>query len=531
MAETDFLSLNFFTIFVFWAIQAFSQILNWIYWLQTKEYRWDRFSVFFKSYEGVKKLGILFIFFKILTAFFLKLYPVGFLFLIGILYLDFLTFWKLFTKNLKKPVFTQRAQKIFLASVLGILATLFFRNLLVGEVLLLVTPFLGILWTTPIVNKIKREEIKKAREVLDSVKPIVIGITGSYGKTTTKEFVAHLLSQKFKVAKTEGSENTEFGVARKAILNVKSGTEFFVVEMGAYKRGEIKKLTEIVHPSIGILTGIEEQHLALFGSLENIKKAKFELIESLPQEGLAIFNFNNKHCRELFLRAKKLKSKLKVLSYFVKHSTQESWDENADIVARVLSFKRKSIVFEVKYKSAKHVFSTNLTGEHLLENLTAGILVAKLFGVSWKKIEEGVKNLVLPKGTMNVYELGGNIIIDDTYNSTPSSFEAAINYLKSFKNKRRIVITSGIIELGQRSGAIHQKIGKLLSGKAEIVYLTNRDFLNDLKKGMTKKDKLIYVNEDKLYQIVKGILNSKDSVVLLEGRLPAKIMLEFSKKI
>jgi len=127
----------------------------------------------------------------------------------------------------------------------------------------------------------------------------VIGITGSYGKSSTKEFLATILSAKYKVCKTSANRNSEIGVAETVLRELKPEHEIFIVEMGAYRTGEIKAICDIVHPTIGVLTAVSEQHLALFGSLEATKKAKYELIEALPENGIAIFNADNRATREL----------------------------------------------------------------------------------------------------------------------------------------------------------------------------------------------------------------------------------------
>ncbi|GAI48689.1 unnamed protein product, partial [marine sediment metagenome] len=129
---------------------------------------------------------------------------------------------------------------------------------------------------------------------------LVVGITGSYGKTSTKEFLATVLSKRFNVLKTKEHQNSEIGISRCILNELKPEHKVFIVEMGAYGKGGIKLLCDIAKPKIGILTGMNEQHLALFGSQENIIKTKYELIENLPSDGMAIFNGNNKYCSELY---------------------------------------------------------------------------------------------------------------------------------------------------------------------------------------------------------------------------------------
>ena len=155
-----------------------------------------------------------------------------------------------------------------------------------------------ILFTNPFFNFQKKRIIKKAMAKMRTLKKIkVIGITGSYGKTSTKEFLDVILSEKYRVIKTTGNNNTNIGVAKTVLNKVNDNYDYFICEMGAYKIGEIEEICGIVKPEIGILTGINEQHLDLFGSIENTVKAKFELIEALSKKGVAILNRDNKYIK------------------------------------------------------------------------------------------------------------------------------------------------------------------------------------------------------------------------------------------
>src|SRR3989344_3685288 len=521
-------------IILFWLPQAIYQVLNWTYWWQVKEYRFDRFFVFLKTKDGKEKLDLIPIFLKLsilIIAIFKPLFIWLGLFLL--ILVDLKLFRETAQKRIRKPIVTERVKKILATCLLGIILTLlvywYFNNiafsLFIGEVLLLLSPLAGMLWTIPIVNKIKIEEIEKAQKVLKKIKPTVIGITGSYGKTTTKEFVAHFLSQKYETARTEGSENTEFGIARKTYKNVAKGTKFFVVEMGAYRVGEIKRLADIVHPQLGIITGIEEQHLSLFGSLENIKKAKFELIESLPRSGAAIFNYSNEYSQELVKWVRQLRTNLKVLTYYVRDKIEQG-KSNADIESEVLSVDAEKVRFKVDYKGESKILSATLPGLHFLENLTCAILVARYFGVPWSNIKKACLNIAMPENTMDVYKTkAGSTIIDDTHNATPLAFESALKYLSYFRGKRKFVITGGIIELGNKTDSAHYEIGKIMAQTIDKVILTNDDYYSSVKSGLgNESGKLISGSENELQSEIGKIINLNDAVVLLEGRLPSRIM-------
>lgn len=515
---------------ILWFPQALRQLFAWIYWLQVKEYRYDRFWIFIKTLDGRIKLLFYSIFLKSTLIIFSLLnpiftYPLFLLFF----FLDVIFLWEITTKRLRKPVFTDRVKKIILLCILFCIAIflfVYFQNIffiLLSELTLLVSPLLGLTITAQVSERIKNQEILKAKKVLSLYKPKVIGITGSYGKTTTKDFIHQLLSIKYKVEKTQGSENTPFGIARSAYKFIKKETQFFVAEMGAYKKGEIKALCSIVSPSIGVITGIEPQHLALFGSLKNIMDTKFELIESLPEGGIAIFNLSNKYCRELFLRAKKLKTNLKVYGYGERIDGKKT---KIDATVQVVSATHLGIKFKIEVFNERKTIFASVSGVHFVENLAAAILISRIFGVTWSDIKRACREIKLPKATMNLYRnTNGGVIIDDTYNTTPKGFEAALNYVSLFKNKTKLVVTPGIIELGEFSEMIHKKLGERMQKKSLKIIVTNKESFSAINSGITSEKLKAVFDDDPQSLIVKiNVTYKEGGLILLEGRLPSEVM-------
>lgn len=521
----------FIIIFTLWIPQAIYQALSWIYWIQVKEYRMDRFLLLFDSRDGRKNLEINLIVLKLVLLLIAAILQNTLFIFIAFLFCNFNLFLAIVQRRVRRPMWTLRAQRLFGTSLfmmgLAIIAYFLFNPslftaFLVGEALVLLSPLIGITLTAPSVLITKNREIKLAKAHLKKFKPTVVGITGSYGKTTTKEFIAHLLSQKYNTAKTTGSENTEFGIARKTVGFVQETTKFFVVEMGAYKLGEIKKLSSIVSPSIGVITGMESQHLSLFGSLENIMKAKYELIESLPKGGIAIFNLSNKYCHRMYSWAKQEK-KWKVYGYFFQKAAKEKTSRRADLVAQIIRADIDGVNFEVLYKGQKRKLLAPLHGTHFIENLAGSILVAKILGVSWEEISSGCKTITMPEKIMEVYRgLNDLTIIDDSYNSTPHGFIAALKYLSLFPNKKKFVVTSGIIELGETSHKIHNDLGNRMKQEINKIYLTNGDFYDDIVSGLEDKERLVLANDkDMLEKMIDKLKIENDAVVLLEGRMPS----------
>lgn len=522
-----------------WLVQALGQIFLWISWIQVKEYRFDRLAVFLRSREGKSALDLTVIFVKLLVLLLAT-------FLSRVRVLEILYLWlaarflnKVVRKSARRPILTVRAGVIFGFCLLMILLasiSIYQANvgeviptLLIAELELLVLPIIGVLLTAPVVWLVERREMKMAGSKLADVNPIVIGISGSFGKTTSKEFLRQLLETEYKVLATGGSINTPLGISRIINKSITKRTQIFIAEIGAYRIGEIRKICGFIRPSIALLTGIEPQHLGLFGSVENIKRAKFELVESLPSEGKAVFNNSTEQVNKLAMQARRLENKLKVSTYkLVKAKT----DWSSDLESRVVSASVDGIEFEVKKDGSKRAFFAPLLGEQLVANLSGAILIARMLGVSWSKIRLRCQKLEMPKHTMRVgYLPGGAVVIDDSRNATPGGFELALDFLHLYKGKKRFVITPGIIELGELSTKVHINLGKKMQVFVEKIILTSEEFAESLRRGLGKrKDKVsVVVDPRKIRQEFRD-LDSQGNVILLEGRVPKAIINALSQK-
>ena len=511
---------------IVWFPQAFRQVLLWTYWWQIKEYRFDRFKTLLSSKQGRKDLETEIILIKLFSIILSAILNFPIILFILYLILDLTSLNLFINRNIKKPVFTQRAFRmvattfiiicIFLLTV--VVSGNVFLFILIAEILLIVLPIVAIIWTIIFVKKAMNKDVKNALKVLADVNPYVIGVSGSYGKSTTKDFIADLLSSKYLVQETFGNENTLFGVARNIISNLKESTDYYVVEMGAYKRGDIKKLSALVKPKIGVLTGIEFQHLSLFGSIDDILSTKYELIESLPPGGTAIFNLNNKYCRDLYQRAKKEKPEIKVMGYL---SNEEDSKIKADIQSKLLKITPWGLGFQVILEKKKKKIFAPVHGIHFIENISAAILVARLRDVSWEEIAKACKNLKLPPKTLELkINDKGVSIIDDSYNLSSSGFDAALKYLSLFKASRKIIITPGIIELGEMTASIHRDLGKKIAKVGiEKLLVTSVDFYNLFSsiKGLEDRVELVR-NIDDANKALKDLNNNY--TVLIEGRVP-----------
>lgn len=523
-----------------WTPQALQQLLAWTFWLQVKEYRRDRFSLLFRSREGLLNLGCPAIAFKLLILLLAVLITSTSLSLLAVSLLtalDVQFFINIFTRRFRRPDLTLRSILILLTGLAviggGLILMLITSPtiapaaiLLPAELVLLVAPALGGGLTLPLALVVKQREIAQARRHLAAHKPAVIGITGSYGKTTTKEFVAQLLSVKYETAKTSGSENTELGIARKTLRLIRSSTKYFVVEMGAYTLGEIKAIVEIVHPQTAMVTGIEPQHLALFGNLERIIRAKSEIVDGLPPGGTALFNFSNPYCRQMADTARRERPDLRVLGYAV---LDDEAGIPADLSARILSATAGGVRFEILDGAQTVQISAPVHGRHFVENLAGAILIARLNDLTWAEIQRGCDSLQLPDKTMQVSELDNRLtLVDDSHNSTPKAFISALDYLTLFPDKKKIVITPGIIELGPETEAVHRQLGQHLRDiNVDQVILTTKDFFAPLQSGLAEHANAVLRYSEgpaALRETLSQLGPFEHLVVLLEGRVPAYVL-------
>lgn len=478
-------------LFFAYAIRTIRNILYHLYWWDLKEWRLDRMKIHLReTYQGrrwmfgplslVKWLLIILYIFNIPylgpLVFFLYLFEAG----------------KILrsTRSQKRPVpfFRPKVVSIFVIALLfeWVFVTLVSFDfplglaLLVGDkVLAFAIFFLVVLVNIPF-KLHKKRLIKKATKQISSAKHLqVIGITGSYGKTTTKELVAQLISTKYRVFKTEKSQNSDIGIAEAILRADLSKYDIFVCELAAYTRGEIRDGAKILGSSIitGVVTGIDEQHQSLFKSIKNTKQAKFELIQAVKSGGTAIFNTDDSQILELVMWAR----------------------------------KRNVSVVRTSGRDVKN-YKGKLTGSHFRQDIAMSVAAAKSIGMKKDEIESGLSSLKLPKKTMNREKYGPIVLIDDTFNSNPTGVFAALEYLKK-QQKKRVLVLQPIIELGGFAGKIHEEVGEKAAGVCDHIIVTNKNFIDSFTKGVMRVK-----GGDKKLIIGGPIPDIKRGVILFEGK-------------
>ena len=391
---------------ILWFVVFTKKLFFWVYLWQLKEYHVGRFIDHFRTYKGKRLIlsYLLWIKILILSAIFFSaklslagikpslVYLVAAVFLVEALFM----LKNLWRRTLKKPVITRKTTVILSTSIsiqvlilfalfiLDLNITRFVFSLLFLDILAPVVFSALVLAYQPLAVLLRNQIVGEAKKKM-ALYPnlLVIGVTGSYGKTSTKEFLAAILSEKFRVLKTKEHQNSEIGISQCILDELSSHHDIFIVEMGAYNKGGIKMLCNIVKPKIGVLTGINEQHMATFGSQENIVKTKYELIESLPHDGTAFFNAKNKYCLELFAKT---------------------------IIKKKLYGEGASSAFQ--------------------ENLAGARAVAEFLGLSWEEIERGVKKIESAQASRVQKGVNGVALIDSTYSANPNGVLADLEELK-----------------------------------------------------------------------------------------------------
>ena len=324
----------------------------------------------------------------------------------------------------------------------------------------------------PIERTITQWYINDARKILASHKDlIIIGVTGSYGKTSTKNYLYRMLCEKYNVLVTPGNFNTLLGVVRTVREHLRPQHQVFIVEMGAKQQGDIAEICELVHPSIGIVSSVGEAHLETFKSVENIQRTKFELIASLPSDGLGVINFDSQSIRDY-----KFESKASVKSYAV--------DNKSDFMASNVAYNSTGVAFTMSIDDESIEFKSPLLGGGNVLNLMAGIVVARHLGVDTHKIARAMKQLQPVEHRLSMSRAGGLTILDDAYNSNPTGAKMALDVLRDFtriEGAQRIIITPGFVEMGTRQYDANYQLGREIAlsvDYAVVVNLHNREAIN-----------------------------------------------------
>lgn len=358
---------------------------------------------------------------------------------------------------------------------------------------------------------------RKAQTTLRSMPNLkIIGITGSYGKTSSKNILSDILNIKYNALPTPRNLNTYNGLIMTVNNHMDKFTEIFIAEMGAYVKGEIKGLCNLVNPKYGILTKIGTAHLESFGSEQNIVDGKFELIESLPIDGVGVLNGDDP----------------KQTSYELKNKCKIIWiginNKDVDVHASNIKCSNTGTTFDVKFKEdkKKYKFETKLLGDHNVYNILASLALGRYFDIDISDLQSAVKSVVPVEHRLELKRLGNFYMIDDAYNSNPVGAKNAVSVLGMMPGIK-IVVTPGMIELGEKEDELNEIFGEQISEVADYVILIGKEKTKPIQNGLKKKnynfDNVVIYNDVKeAYTFINSIKEkSKEEVyALFENDLP-----------
>jgi len=382
----------------------------------------------------------------------------------------------------------------------------------------------------PIEKGVNQYYINDAKKKLKSVPGLqIIGVTGSYGKTSVKFYLQTLLQGKYNVLVTPESYNTPMGIVKTIRGSLKPTHELFICEMGARHVGDIKEDTDIVHPHHGVITSVGPQHLETFHSMENIQKTKFELADCLPEGGKLFLNGDNEYIQQQAVGYKN-----KIFYYAnatdqadadpaVHHSTEA--ERAAGYQAKDVAVSQLGTEFTVTAPNGEEErFQMKLVGAHNVINVVGAIAVAHQFGMSLKELKIPVRRIQPVEHRMKMREQGNVTIIDDAYNSNPVGSKAAVETLAMFDGIR-ILVTPGMVELGAKEDEYNYKFGTYAADCCDYILIVGKKNRESIRKGVLDKgfpeEKCICV--DKLEDAMTyaySIKGQGHKYVLLENDLP-----------
>lgn len=430
-------------------------------------------------------------------------------------------------KKAKKPlVYTPRVKRMLFTTALVVALCVVLSNIICTEancsiilfvysviyLLGVVLVFVSNLINKPVELSINRYYTNDAKKILKNCENLkIIGVTGSYGKTSVKFYLNTLLRAKYNVLMTPESYNTPMGVVKTIRGHLKATHEIFICEMGAKWVGDIKELCDIVHPHHGVITSIGPQHLESFKTLDAVKSTKFELADSLPEEGMLFLNGDDENIRAYG-------SKRPAITYSI--------GGEADYVAFDLTVTDRGTTFSVKAPDGEtETYSTKLIGRHNVLNIVGAIAISHKMGISLSQLKGQVRKLEGVPHRLELTEKNGVTIIDDAYNSNPSGTKAALEALSLF-NGYKILVTPGMVELGEKQEELNREFGRNAAGVCDYVVLVGYKQAVPIKAGLEDEG----FDENKIF--VAGNINEalthvyslssggKKKVILLENDLP-----------
>ena len=502
---------------------AFTSLQRHIHMYQQNSYFLKRYFNWGKNHIGFKLWFNVILALATLILFFFKL-DVVVLVLAVVTFLIKLFALKVYTKTaIKKLVYTARIKRLVaFATFVLVLCLLLFLTLLNNPTLsILAFALILLLASVPacllvvsafvmssVEKAISNTYVKDAKNILKSMPNLkVIGVTGSYGKTSAKFILKRILSEKYNVTATPESFNTPMGIVRTVREHLTPQTEIFIAEMGAKNIGDINELCLLAKPTMGIITAVGPQHLESFKTVENVAKTKFELAD---------------YTNNVYVNFESEAAKQKAAEY-VTHPY--GLDENCETYAKNITVSYKGTEFDLVHFNTEIHLTTKLLGNHNVINIVGACAIALELGVSPESIKYAVSTLASTEHRLEKKAfLNGSTLLDDSYNSNPEGSKMAVEVLGQFEGKTKIIVTPGMVELGEKEFEFNYKLGEYAAKVCDYLIFVGETRSIPLKKAAIDNG----FNEENIF-VVKRFKDSldllqklcnKDTVVLFENDLP-----------
>lgn len=505
-------------IIIEYLINMFILLIFYMHMFQLNSYFFDKHIHWIKEHKKKILLEILVVIVTTILLIFDNIYCS----MLSIILLSILIFYNI-PKNKAKIEFkiTNRVKRMFIvqAILIFIIIAIDYQQYIFLKLCILniLTPIICIISNFinyPIEYIRRKHYINEAKEILISMPNlIVIGVTGSYGKTSVKNFLEKALEKKYEVLTTPKNYNTTMGIVKTIRENLKSTHQIFICEMGATKVNDIKEICDIVKPKIGIITSIGPQHLESFKNIENIIKAKLELANSVKEnKGTIFLNFDNKYLSKQHMEQ----------DYITYGVNNDNLNYNAFNIKTYSKGSTFSMIDKVSNKEIK--FKTKIIGVHNVVNIVGAIAISNYLGIDLNDLAFQIKGLKSVEHRLQLIANNNLNIIDDSYNSNPISSKSALDTLSQFEGIK-VVVTPGLVELGNDEEKYNYELGEYACNVCDYIFLVNSKQVKYVLKGIYStnfnKNKVFNVNspQDAIKQILN--LNIKDKItVLLENDLP-----------
>lgn len=432
-------------------------------------------------------------------------------------------------KQIKPFVWTSKAKAIFALSFLQILiASVMISNLnvvflviliLMGFEIFFIPLVISVILLYPLDYFLKHYLISKATSKIRNLKNLkIIAIAGSYGKTTFKEILYTVLSEKYKVLKTPENVNTPVAISRLILSELKEEHEIFIVELGEYYKGDIKKLCEITPPDISVVTGINEAHFERLKSLDTTVSTIFEVITYAKENAVIVLNLADNLVRKNY---KKYVNNKKIIIY--------GDEKKTGLFASDIKFNENDLTLDFKLNEGNNLvdyFSIPILTKYSIDDIIGAVQMAKILDTPLPFIKRGINKIKpIPHRLEANFEKSKNIIfIDDTYNANPEGVKAAISLLSEFKGRRKVFVTPGVAEAGRASRDIHLKIAKQLSRVVDLIILIRNSSTKYLYEGLKNNnyphDKIKFYNHQEDVFEGSNLWTKSGDVVLFQNIWP-----------